>query len=469
MTPTTKPITCRLPSTLLNAVRLKLEVSPPCGTEPLHLDYFVYFLSKIASIPITNNKYKNLQKVPISSVILRNEMGKNYKRYVEYLIEHKFVETDNYYIVGDTVTEGKCKCYCISKKFRMENFVEVKLDNKFLLSKVLKWKMKRFGKDSNDPLISKIYQMIENFKVDIPSATEYLQQLVDNKGISKKTMQLELDKCHRINNGDASNMEHFVIKDKYNRVHTNFTNLSKHIRENFLYVNGKKVASIDIQTCQPSLLYVLFNDYIGMVEKANTKPLEIDGHFERSDIRDKYVNASNDYAGNVNYGGQVNFEYNTFGMSATEFLRRVKIESSCYERVLYNDIYDYFADEWENFYSESISRSKIKKHWITYVFGKDVSDYTVKIHHIWATYFPIFTKMLSHFKKDDYKTLAHSLQKSESAIMFDKLFPALENELDCFTTVHDCILLPTDECDNVINIFEGILQSNNIITGVKLT
>lgn len=469
MQPTPKPITCKIASTLYDALRLKLSTNAPTCDEPLHLEYFVYFLAKITTIPLTNNKYKNLQKVPVSSVILRNEMGKNYKRYIEYLLEYGFIETDNHYVVGDDITDGKCKCYSISKKYCNSKMININISNKFLLSKILKWKMKKFGKESSDPLVSKIYKMIEEFEIDISGATKYLEELVRKKVITRKVMMCELDKCRRINEKDSNALEHFVIKDKYNRVHTNFTNLSKHIRENFLYINGKKVVSLDIQTCQPALLYTLFNNYCNMVDAMSDKSLYNITDFERTDCREKYVNRNNIYEGMPNFDSQVNFEYNTFGLSPQQFVSKIKVELGCYERGLYNDIYDFFSDRWEYFYGESRGRSKVKKDWIAYVFGKDVTEYTMRIHYIWNHYFPLLTKLLAHFKKDDHRTLARSLQKNESSIMFDKVFPLLEQTIGTFTTVHDCILVSPDDIEQASTIFESVLRKNNVVTDISIT
>ncbi len=462
-------INCRLPVKLIEKLKVLLSVSPPKTEIPLHLDYFIYFLSKITSLPLTNNKYKNLRKVPISSVILLNEMGKNYKRYIDYLILHKLIESDNHYIVGDGEVHGKCKCYSIVDKIKMINYVDYKLTNKFLLSKILIWRQQRLGADSNDPLVSKIYEMIGQFNVDIDSAKTYLNDLVEKKQLSKKNMDIEIEKCLKINNKNDNTLEHFVIKDTYNRVHSNFTNISKLIRENFLYIGDKKVVSIDIKTCQPALLYSLYLEYYNQAVHHRNNPLRIDSVFSRKDLRVKYVNHRNSYSGESYYGSQVNFEFNTFGYSLNDFTSKLKIELDCYERALHNDIYDFFVEQWEMFYDESKTRTQIKKEWVAYVFGNKTNANTVFIEKIWEFNFPLITKLLKHFKKDDYKTLSHALQRNESNVMYKDLFPKLESAIDCFTTIHDCILVPEDDVEKASELFQKVLDKNNILTGLSIS
>lgn len=469
MKQTVKHIICKLPVSLIEKLRVSLEISPPTCDVKLHLDYFIYFLSKVATIPITNNKFKNLRKVPVSSVILLNEMGKNYKRYIEYLILHKFIQCDNHYIVGDKVVSGKCKCYSITNRIKMINYVDYKISNKFLLSKILLWRKQRFGSDSNDPLVSKIYNMIGKFHIDIESADAHLEALVENKAISRRSKQLEIDKCMRINNKDSNTLEHFVIKDTYNRIHSNFTNLSKIIRENFLYIGDKKVISIDVQTCQPALLYSLYANYYNQAKQTLDNPFIVEEHFLRKDVRAKYVNKENSFDGESCYGHQVNFEFSTFGYSLSEFVSKLKIELGCYERALYNDIYDFFSEQWFMFYDDSKNRNEIKKEWVSYVFGNKTNNNTIRIEKIWEFNFPLMTKLMKHFKKDDYRTLAHSLQRSESAIMYDNLFPQLESKFNCFTTVHDCILVSEDDVDEAASIFQNVLINNSIKTGISIS
>jgi hypothetical protein len=75
---------------------------PDFGGFKLYFDNFVYILGKIYEISTKNPRFKNLDKVPISSTILMHELGRHYRKYLDYLILHGFVETDNYYIDLDT-------------------------------------------------------------------------------------------------------------------------------------------------------------------------------------------------------------------------------------------------------------------------------------------------------------------------------------------------------------------------------
>ena len=66
---------------------------------PCNADYLLYIVGKLIQIPQFNSKLKNLNKIPLYSIILRYELGKNYRKYLDYLIDNKVIESDNHYIV----------------------------------------------------------------------------------------------------------------------------------------------------------------------------------------------------------------------------------------------------------------------------------------------------------------------------------------------------------------------------------
>ena len=96
-----------VPSSLKNDLLASVDFKPPSFT--FNTDYFLYIISKIIHIPECNDKLRNLNKIPLYSKILRYEIGKNYKKYLTYLIDNGFLETDNHYVVSSPTTDGKCK------------------------------------------------------------------------------------------------------------------------------------------------------------------------------------------------------------------------------------------------------------------------------------------------------------------------------------------------------------------------
>lgn len=465
-----KTVIIQIPENAKADLLKKLSTNVP--SFPYKIDAFLYIINKIIQIPLYNRRFKHLNMVPLSSIILRMEIGKHYKRYIEYLITHKFLDTDNHYIVSSSERSGKCKCYGLTKKYRSTSLEKHTMSYNSLVGKILAWKETYLGKHTSDEMLGKLYNMMQEFEIDIDAAEVYLNELKESGKISQRKIDIELDKCKRINSKNASTSDLFISKDGYNRVHTNFTNLSKHIRENFLYLNGKKVIGIDIVSSQASLLYTLMDNYVNSLEKEDIRlrenPFEIPLPFIRKDIRDKYINKKNFYTGSHQYDGKINRSIMQIsGMSLSDIIKTAKTELRKFNSILKTEgVYEYFQDKWDLIHYESKSRQFIKKQWISYVFGKGKTPITEQMHFIWTTEFPMLTKVLAHFKEGDYRALAHTLQRHESNIMFKHICPEIDKVFNIsYCTIHDSLIIDADYADDVAVLMDSILEKHGIFTG----
>jgi len=469
-----KPYTINIPKELKSDLLVCLKYNPPDFKFKYNVDYFLYIVSKI-TVLYSYNKFKNLQKVPISSEILRAELGKHYKRYLEYLLEFKFINTDNYYVVGDRDNEGKCKCYGLQGRYRNASIEKYEITKPCLLRKFLKWKEEKFGKITNDKLLGRLFTMMRNFTIDVDAAEKFLSEKLEAGEISERQKTLEMDKCHRINNKEDLHSL-FLVKDSYGRVHTNFTNISRHIRENFLYLDGEKLVEIDIISSQPALLYTLVKKYLNDVtDEASKKhkskyymsPMEI--NYKGEDIRDKYVNRFNTYTGEHIYANIFSPRMNKFDFNEYIDMLEVGVEElNKYKSVLKNGIYEFFQERWCHYNKSLISRKKVKKEWIKYIFDRNNTKYNYNMEIIWKTEFPLINKILKHFKEGNHKTLAHQLQRKEADIIFNQLCPKIDDLNVDYFTVHDCIATKKSEAEKIRGIFEDVLNDNEILTGVAI-
>jgi len=439
-----------------------------------NFDYFLYIASKIISIS-TYKKFKNLQKVPISSTVLRFELGKHYKRYIEYLIKYNFIETDNHYIVSDEEKRGKCKCYGLCKQYKNQKLTSYELTKKSLLNKFLNWKKKKFGEVVSDEMMGQLYTMMQKVSIDIDGVKNYLDKSVKNKEFSRRKAELELLKCERINNNkDPYSL--FLVKDLYGRVHTNFTNISKYIRENFLHLDGEKITQLDVISSQPAVLYAVIKRYLNKVLKEvetfhndeyYLSPYEISTSSE--DERDKYLNKDNSYHGKPIYKNDFDPVINKFGFSNyTDMLEEAVNELDRYRTMLKKGIYEFFQYRWEDFFWEDTSRDKIKKEWIRYIFGRNENKFNEKMEIIWNQEFPLLNKIIKHFKKGNYKPLSHELQRQEADIIYNKVCPEINKTGKLYFTVHDCLAVKESDADELYNKFDEILLNNDVVTGVAI-
>lgn len=439
---------------------------------PYNIDGFLYVVNKIVQLSLNNRKYQRLKKVPLYSKILRRELGKHYKRYLEFLIENGFIETDDHYVVSSDEAEGKCKCYGLKSKYRKGKLIDHEVTYKSLLHKIIEWRKEYLGKNVSDEMLNKLYGMLQTFSIDIDGATTWLQSMRDKGEISENMMQIELDKCKRINSKDESDLSLFITKDNYNRVHTNITNLSKTIREQFLYMNGKKAIGIDIVSSQAALLYTLFSQQLTKLKEHSQKTM-----FElldmnqtmRVDVRQKYVNQKNGYSGPNIYDGRLNDSIpQVDNKTLPEIIAACEHDLAKYKRVLQCEgLYEFFQDRWDFVFSESKTRKFMKNQWITYVFGRGKNKLTANMHQLWEIEFPNLTMLLNHLKDGDYKALSHTLQRTEADLIFNKVCPRIDSEFDVsYCTVHDSVIVPEEMVDDIACLFDEILEENGVVTGV---
>ena len=463
-----------MPSSLKNDLLASVDFKPPSFT--FNTDYFLYIISKIIHIPECNDKLRNLNKIPLYSKILRYEIGKNYKKYLTYLIDNGFLETDNHYVVSSPTTDGKCKCYGLPRIYRNSQLIEHELKKKSLLKQLIKWRNKTFASMETDETVLKLYEMMESFTIDETGAKKDLDMLLNDKKITMRQHIMEINKCKRINSKN-NKFSLFITKDNYSRIHTNFTNISKVIRENHLYVDHKKVVSIDIVSSQASMLGKLFHDYIHLMKKQIDNPfMETGDGLKRVDLREKYVNERNWIEDKPRFDDDVNKEFSLFDKDSLESV----VESGLKEIKKYYDImdisgiYEYFQEHMDEKFDEIVTRDKIKKTWITYVFGNGYSDESPKFKDlhmldiIWKYEFPLLRKILLHFKRDNYKALAHALQRMEADIVFNKICPEIDVKLGIkYCSVHDSLMVEESYCEEVAQIFDTVLKENNINTYSK--
>lgn len=192
----------------------------------------------------------------------------------------------------------------------------------------------------------------------------------------------------------------FYNFDSYGRFHSNFTILKSFIRKNCLMIDGEETYEIDIKNSQPLFLSKLIND-----------------------VNSKWVNSE---------------EY--------ELFKYLTVNGKYYQYLMDNLKIKNKGDAKE----------------ITYkvLFGKNASNSSADKE--FRKIFPTIHNFIKLYKKEcnDYKVLAHDLQKSESNLIYNKivrqimtLYPEVR-----LITVHDSIICPLSRKDEILTIFNNALH-----------
>lgn len=177
------------------------------------------------------------------SVILRKKYGTYYNLYVDWLLDHRIIELKKKWKSG---AGGKSKLYRLT--LDVQNNVTRYLNrDKFLLKKI-----NNFEKLETQKL-SPIYQMmvddLKHITLQYDKALESLNNELEYAMISNDSYFKNKISIDAIRDSSL-----YYCKDEYGRLHTNYTNLKKSVRNNFLTINGEEIVGLDIKNCQPKLL-----------------------------------------------------------------------------------------------------------------------------------------------------------------------------------------------------------------------
>lgn len=188
----------------------------------------------------------NKDTVEINSVVLKKTCGPHYAKYIQYLIDNNFIFLYKNYSVGYKSKTYKL-CEDVKGKYIM---AKVNYPNKFISKiELLNTQLTTLDDSIKFRLINDLYRV----KIDLNGAINWLENnIIDD--IEKK--QKNLYTCTKI----AHKSLHYTF-DKFGRFHTNFTNLKKEVRANYLFINDKKVKEIDIRNSQPFFLYLLMKKF----------------------------------------------------------------------------------------------------------------------------------------------------------------------------------------------------------------
>ena len=188
----------------------------------------------------------------------------------------------------------------------------------------------------------------------------------------------------------------------------------------------------------------------------------------KEDVREKYTNRNNSYYGEAIYSVDFDPSISSFGYgNYNDMLSVANNELQKMRYALSTGIYEFFQEKWKSIHREEKTRNSMKKLWISYVFGKP-TFLNPKMRRLWEIEFPLLNKIILHFKKSDYRILAHTLQRTESDIIYNQVCSAIDNKLDIpYCTVHDSIIVKEKHLATTKDIFSATLVKNNVVTGVK--
>lgn len=225
-------------------------------------DQLVYILGLINSIPATNKDIRLRNGfVPISSAILQRIIP-SYKKYLDYLIEHGILLTDNWYLKRD-----KSKGYKFTRKYSSELLNEVLISSAALKKRIER--NRKIGLKQRTKYKHLLKWYTSELSIDWQAAIEFIK---NDYRVKKKDHKLWVSSSSpdykdplrqyyssqvsikKIQAGDFS----ISIDDNVRRLHSTLSNMRGDLRK-FLTFAYRGLASVDISNSQPYLSLLLLN------------------------------------------------------------------------------------------------------------------------------------------------------------------------------------------------------------------
>lgn len=224
--------------------------------------YLLYIIDLITTIAANNKDLINTKGfIPINAALLQKKI-RNYKEYINYLIESGIIETDNRYVSGEKSKGykftnhylGIINAYSFNskdEKKRRNGLMNLSIEQRKKYDHLVKW-------------------FDDKLEIDKQAALAFIESDLQNKLASPESKNWnELTRTYKNPvkqyNHALLNIEKFSsrsfslsIDDFGFRLHTPLTNISSDLR-NFITYNDLRLVSIDIANCQPYLSILLFN------------------------------------------------------------------------------------------------------------------------------------------------------------------------------------------------------------------
>lgn len=358
----------------------------------LKTDYLINIIHEL----ILKYYFTNEIKHNLWSLILKKKYGKYYSHYISYLLDYDFMTLISSYYSGK-----KAKTYKLN--ITELDIIRTKIYDKVILKKHEKdYIFSLFTSIQDSPIEmnmrKKLIDDLYSVNIDYEKSLNWLNE-------QKKDKNIEIDKYFKnLSSIDSINTGHIFFKfDSYGRLHTNFTVLKKHIRCNFLTIDGDEVTEIDLPNSQPYFFGVYLKKEIGE-ENLN----EEINHF---------------------------LEVVKNGLIYDEILER-------YPKIL-------------------IDRKDAKLLMYKVLFGKN-NDKNIE-NKLFRDMYPTIYEYIKEFKdlSSDYKSLSHQLQKIESDFIFNKCVTDIKKKFPYIKlfTVHDSIIFPIKYKEEVQIVFNNYLKT----------
>lgn len=381
----------------------------------------LYFLHLIFRQRIFKKRHRD-EFVPLKQAYLKQQMDQLQVRpIIDALAQAGIVECDGTYITG-----RKCLGYRLRHDLRCAEHERYLLTDKRLLRRLKRWHESGQGIEPTVPVHVGLKRFFERLTVDSSAALDDIEAFYEStrnalKGIKSATRRRKKAR-------DKRNAERFAIDawvngdtffhvDDFGRVHTNLANLSSRLRK-YVSLGGEPLYEIDLCNSQPLILACLMVRFFQNGKKSFSKdenePFDFKADLlrflERLERRKAKHSLTQTHPSTTTPHNDDIFESDKLLRDGVEYVRLCQFGT---------------------LYQNTLS----KKEFFKSIFGRQLPG-------VLSERFPSLVEVIRFAKRDDYRHLAHMLQRTESRIMILGAAGRMIEKGKFVATVHDSLLIP---------------------------
>lgn len=410
----------------------------------------VYLIIKLG------NKKNNTKKVELSSKMLQSLIGKEYNKYIDFLLENHI--GDGNVLHGFRYSKNHPFSYKLTNYY-FESGFELHVINDVSLIK----KYKSFFAKSiiQEQMRLNYYFLLKHFNSKRLSVFEPFKA-IENTNALETAKRLK----SALNLLDFINCEHHLTLKPHTdgRVHSNLTRLSKNSRQ-FLQYDGENLAEIDISSAVPFILYLVMRMYLdnnliylSKFSYSNSNLFiymldEVTGDIEKNEL--------NDFGESIINGklyeqfSELLLNQDFYESKGVQFNKAIK-----YYQFAFKEMFGYYFD------GDLKDLKKFAKRRFLSMLFAPANKYSFEqivfnelypsIHKFINEYKNVYqykdSETMIYSKKERHKKLSHLCFQFEAKVMIDNIareFDKLHKGKVPIFTIHDCLLTTVNHAEEL--------------------
>ncbi|MDB9754708.1 hypothetical protein OAB20_00280 [Winogradskyella sp.] len=427
-----------------------LEKYPP--EFKYNIDHFYHIIEYLTKGMDQEDLDNNEGFINMSSRVLQKSI-RNYKQYLNHLLDYGLIKSDKKYIVGE-----KCFGYLIQgypthkatvKEVPVQSFVMKKNRAKDFNEKKIKLKLT----EKKYPNLTKWFN--SKLVIDVEKATNKVEELfpeqtgsIRGKRKGKPSIWNQRFKAIYSIHKFAKQEFYYSVDDNVGRFHSNLTNIKKEVR-NYITYDSQKLVNIDIKNCQPLLSTLLFNINF---YKNNSQIINI------YNIPTCNLLLSNTF---TSYSSSIIMLVKTIQKTDNEKIKEYV------DMINTGEFYKKISDKL--YPNMPFDKQKIKEMIFTVFFSNNrfIGQTEAKSKRAFKDNFLEIYKLFKQIKVANHRALAHILQRIESELIIQKVSKRIfleKPDLPIFT-IHDSVATTVGNEDYVSSI---LMEEAKKLTGLNI-